>query len=271
MKAMWSGSLSFGLINIPVKVYLASQENAVHFSMLHDKDFSPIRFARICKEDGEEVPYSHIVKGYEYEKGHFIVLSEEELKSANLKKSSNIEIQYFTDIDEISPQYFEKPYFIEPDKKAGKAYQLLNAALKKSNKTAVVKFVFQHKEHLGAIFPYKGILMLLQMRFHNEIRSFEDLNIPDDSVSDKELKMALSLVEHLSGKFEPEKQQDTYTEEILKMIDKKLKGKKISAQTKKSAPIYKIEDLMGLLQASLKDKPSKRKEAPVPLKQKKAR
>lgn len=268
---MWNGSLSFGLINIPVRAYLAAEDNSIHFSMLHDKDLSPIRFARICKEEGEEIPYQHIVKGYEYEKGQFIILSEEELKAANLKKSTSMEIHYFAEIDEISPQYFERPYFLEPDKKAGKAYQLLNEALTKSKKVAIVTFVFQHKEHVGAIFSYKGLLMLIQMRFQSEIRSFEDLNIPKESVSKKELDMALSLVDQLSGKFEPEKLHDTYTEEILKMIDKKLKGKKIPTKSKKITHIHEIEDLMGLLQASLKAKPSKSKESSVQLKQKKVR
>lgn len=273
MKAMWNGSLSFGLINIPVRAYLAAEDSSIHFSMLHDKDLSPIRFARICKEDGKEVPYQHIVKGYEYEKGQFIVLTEDEIKAANLKKSSSMEIQYFTEIEKISPQYFERPYYLEPDKKAGKAYQLLNAALSKSKKAAIVTFVFQHKEHLGAIFPHKGLLMLIQMRFQKEIRSSEDLSVPKETVSNKELEMALSLVDQLSGKFEPEKHHDTYTQEIINMIDKKLKGKKIPTKSKKITHINEIEDLMGLLQASLKPKSSKSKskEPVVQLKQKRAR
>lgn len=271
MKAMWNGSLSFGLINIPVRAYLASEDRSIHFHMLHEKDLSPIRFARICKEKEEEVPYQQIVKGYEYEKGQFIVLKEDELSQANSKKSSSMEIQYFTHLEEISPQYFEKPYFLEPDKKAGKAYQLLNAALNKSKKAAIVTFVFQHKEHVGAIFPYQGILMLMQMRFQSEIRAFDDLNIPEQKISNKELEMALSLVDQLSGKFEPQKHHDTYTEEIMKLIDKKLKGQKISTKSKKITPIHEIEDLMGLLQASLKSKSDKSKPKESQLKQKRAR
>lgn len=273
MKAMWSGSLSFGLINIPVKAYLASEERSIHFHMLHEKDLSPIRFARICKEEEKEVPYQQIVKGYEYEKDKFIVLKEDELTAANSKKSSSMEIHYFAQMQEISPQYFEKPYFLEPDKKSGKAYQLLNTALNKSKKAAIVTFVFQHKEHIGAILPYNGILMLMQMRYQSEIRSSDDLNIPEEKISNKELDMALSLVDQLSGKFEPQKHHDTYTEEIMKLIDKKLKGKKIPTKPSKITPIHEIEDLMGLLQASLKSKPSKRKpkEPLTELKQKRAR
>lgn len=273
MKAMWNGSLSFGLINIPVRAYLAEEERSIHFHMLHEKDLSPIRFARICKEEGEEVPYQEIVKGYEYEKGRFIVLKEEELKAANAKKSSSMEILYFTHLQDVSPQYFERPYFLEPDKKAVKAYQLLNAALNKSKKAAIVTFVFQHKEHMGVIYPYKGLLMLMQMRYQSEIRSSEDLTIPKETISNKELEMALSLVEQLSGKFEPEKLQDTYTDEIMKLIERKLKGKKITSPSKKITPIHEIEDLMGLLQASLKSKSSKTKtkETHTPLKQKRAR
>lgn len=274
MKAMWNGSLSFGLINIPIRAYLAAEESSIGFHMLHEKDLSPIRFARICKEEEKEIPYKEIVKGYEYEKGRFIVLKEEELRAANLKKSSTMDIHYFTDIEEIDPQYYERPYYLEPDKKAGQAYRLLNTALRQSRKVAIVSFVFQHKEHLGAIFPVEDLLMLIQMRFQSEIRSYEDLKIPTETVSKKELTMALSLVEQLSAKFEPEKLHDTYTEEIRKMIDKKLKGKKIPEKSSKITRIDEIGDLMGLLQASLDTKhrkPSSKKSSHAPVKQKKAR
>lgn len=220
--------------------------------MLHKKDNSPIRFARICKEEEKEVPYSDIVKGFEYEKDAFVVIDEEDFKAANVKKTSTIEIQYFTDVKAIEPIYFEKPYFLEPDKKAGKAYQLLNEALNKSKKTAVVNYVFRNKEHIGVILPSKEGLLLIQMRYHAEIRSFEELDLPTTKTSAKELQMALTLIDQLTKRFEPEKHHDTYTEELMHIIEQKLKGKKPAGRAKKTAPSHGVRDLMGLLQASLK-------------------
>lgn len=253
MKAIWNGSLAFGLINIPVRVYPASEERVLDFHMLHKKDLSPIRFARICKEDGKEIPYKDIVKGFEYEKGEYVVVTEDDFKAANAKKTSTIEIQHFTDLDEIDPIYLEKPYFLEPDKKAGKAYQLLSEALNKSKKVAIVNFVFRNKEHIGVILSFKKGLLLIQMRYFAEIRPFDELDLPKEKTSPKELQMALTLIDQLTKKFEPEKHHDTYVEDLMDVIEQKLKGKK----TKKAAPSHKHEarDLMHLLQASMKKAP----------------
>lgn len=260
---MWNGSLTFGLINIPIKVYAASEERTIQFHMLHKKDLSPIHFKRVCEADDKEVPYSDIVKGYEYSKGEFVVIDEEEFNKMNLKRTSTMEIQQFADVSEIDIIYFEKPYYLEPDKKAGKAYRLLVEALKRSEKVAIVNYVFHNKEHIGAIFSDKNVLVLMQMRFHAEIRPANDLTIPEEQISQKEIKMALDLVEQLTSPFEAEKHRDLYTDEVLNLIDKKLKGKKLPPKTEGAAP-SKVQDLMELLKASMQTgaKPKKEKAKP---------
>lgn len=252
MKAMWNGAITFGLINIPVRAYVAAEESSFSFHMLHKKDLSPIRFARICKEDNEEVPYQDIVKGYEYEKDKYVVIDEKELKAANVQRTSTMEIQYFAPLAEIDPVYFEKPYYLEPDKKGGKAYQLLLEALDSSDKVAIVSFVFHNREHIGAILAHEGYLLLMQMRFASEVRSPKGLDIPKEKISPKEVQMAVDLVDQLSSHFAPAKHHDTYAQEIDKLIARKLKGKKLTIPKEKKVIPYQAEDLMGLLQASMK-------------------
>lgn len=252
MKAIWNGNVAFGLINIPIRVYPASEEHSFEFHMLHKKDLSPIRFARICKEEEKEIAYSEIVKGYEYAKGEFVVVDEDDFKAANAKKTSTIEIQYFTDANQIHPIYYEKPYFLEPEKKAGRAYKLLSEALFRSNRVAVTTFVFRNREHLGVILPQKEGLLLLQMRYQSEIRAFEQLDLPQEKSSAAELKMALTIIEQLTQPFEPEKLHDTYVEELMALIQEKLKGKKKPKPSKAAKPSYEARDLMSLLQESMK-------------------
>lgn len=252
MKSIWRGSIAFGLVNIPINVYPATEEHTLEFHMLHKKDLSPIRFARICKADNEEVPFSEIVKGFEYEKGEYVVIDEEDFKKADVKKTSTIEIQHFTDIDQIDPIYFEKPYFLEPDKKAGKAYKLLHEALLKSKKIAIANFVFRNREHIGAILPFQGGLQLIQMRYHVEIRPFEALEMTKEKITAAELQMALSIIEQLSKSFEPEKFHDTYMESLMGVIQQKLHGKKRVRAPKEAKISYEARDLMHLLQESMK-------------------
>jgi DNA end-binding protein Ku len=253
MKSIWKGSIAFGLVNIPINVYPASEEHTLEFHILHKKDLSPIRFARICKADNQEVPYSEIVKGFEYEKGEYVVIEDEDFKRADVKKTSTIEIQHFTDIDQIDPIYFEKPYFLEPDKKSAKAYMLLHEALMKSKKIAIANFVFRHREHIGAILPFQGGLQLIQMRYHVEIRPFETLEVPKEKIRAAELTMALSFVDQLSKPFEPEKFHDTYVESLMAVIQQKLQGKKRARAPKEKKISYEARDLMHLLQESMKN------------------
>ncbi len=256
MKAIWKGSIAFGLVNIPINVYPASEEHELEFHMLHKKDLSPIRFARICKEEETEVPFSDIVKGYEYEKGEYVVIDSEDFKAADAKKTSTIDIQQFTNAAEIHPIYFEKPYYLEPDKKAGKAYRLLHEALSQSKKVAIANFVFRNREHLGVIIPVDEGLLLIQMRYHKEIRPFAQLEIKKEKVTASELKMALTLINQLTSSFNPEKYHDTYVESLMKVIEGKLHGKK-TRKVKTEKVAYEARDLMHLLQASMQ-KPKRR-------------
>jgi DNA end-binding protein Ku len=252
MKSIWKGSIAFGLVNIPINVYPASEEHTLEFHMLHKKDLSPIRFARMCKAENQEVPYSEIVKGFEYEKDEYVVIEDEDFKRADAKKTSTIEIQYFTDINQINPIYFEKPYFLEPDKKSGKAYRLLHEGLLKSRKVAIANFVFRNREHIGAIIPFPEGLQLIQMRYHAEICSFETLNAPKEKITAAELKMALTFIDQLSQPFEPEKFHDTYVDSLMEMIQQKLKGKKGVHAPKEEKVSYEARDLMHLLKESMK-------------------
>lgn len=251
MRAMWSGAIAFGLVNIPVKLYTASEEHGLNLTMLHKADHSPIRFARICRSDGKEIPYEDIVKGYEYQKGDFVVLTDKDFEKANVRTSHVIDIVEFSDIDEIDVRYFEKPYYLEPEAGAEKAYALLREALKKSKKIAVAKFVLHKREHLGIVKPFADVLVLNQMRFSSELRSPQELNLPSNElVENKEVEMALALIKQLSRNFSAKEFHDTYIEDLEKIIAAKTKGKKIVAKGKIPAKTS-AKNLMDTLKASL--------------------
>jgi DNA end-binding protein Ku len=257
MRAMWSGALNFGLINIPVKLYSASEDQGLHFHFLHKDDLSPIRFAKICKADGREIPFDDIVRGFEWEDGNYVVLTDEDLKKADVKKTKMIEIMDFVDQKEVDPMYFEKPYFLEPDKNADKPYALLREALKKSKKLGIARFVIREKEHLGAIEARGKVIVLEQMKFANELRDPKGLNLPgSENVQAKEVEMALKLIEQLTSKFKPEQYKDQYTEEVRELITQKAKGRKLKPKGKEPQPT-KVADLMDILKASLEKEKKK--------------
>jgi len=258
MRALWKGSISFGLVHIPVKLYSASQEKEFKFVMLHKKDLSQIRYARICKVEDKEVPWDEIVKGYEYQPGEYVILTEEDLKNANLEKSKSIEILHFINEDEIDTIYYTKPYFLEPEKNAGNPYTLLLEALKKSKKVGIAKFVLHNREHLAVIKPYGNAIILMELRYEEELRNSKDLNIPvKEKTSAQELSIALKLIDHLTAKFKPSEYTDTYTDEIKEMIEKKAKGKKVHPKGQEVKP-SKIHDIMSLLKASLDEESPKK-------------
>lgn len=252
MRAIWSGSISFGLVNIPVRLYSASQANeGLDLNMLHKTDMSPIRYARICRADGEEVPWEDIVKGYEYQKGDYVVLTDDDIKKASPEKTQTIDIAQFVDEKEIDSRYYEKPYYLEPDKKAEKPYALLREALRKSGKVALAKYVLRNRERLAAVKPIGQVLVLNQMRFSSELRQPAGLTLPDAKLtSETEVKMALALISQLSGHFVPEDYHDTYTEELEEIIDAKVRGKE-PAKTTAAAKPTAVKDLMATLKASL--------------------
>ena len=251
MRAIWSGAISFGLVNIPFRLYSAVGSNALNFDMLSKKDLSPIKYSRIAWSDGKEVPYKDIVKGYEIEKGRYIVLDKKDFESAAPEKTKTIDILDFVKEDEIDTIYFEKPYYLEPDKNATKPYALLREALKQSKKVGVAKFVLRNKENLAILKISGDTIILQQMRFHADIRDAEDLNLPAaSSVTKKEVDTALKLIEQLTEKFDPAQFTDTYTEALKKVIEAKAKGQPIKAKGKEPAPT-KVKDLMDTLIASI--------------------
>lgn len=259
MRPIWKGTLSFGLINIPVSIYSASVERELKFSLLHKKDLSQIRYARICKAEDKEVPYEEIVKGFETD-GHFVVLSDEDFEKANPEHTKAISILDFTEESEIDSIYFEKPYFLSPEANSAKAYILLRQALEKSKKVAVVKFVMKNHEHLGIVKPHEHLLILIQLRLHAEMRSAKEIQIPkEEKIAPKEMEMALQLIEQQTAPFHPEKFKDTYTQQLLSIIKEKEKYGKITTKGKEPKP-SKIVDIMSLLKDSLK-KPAKEKKA----------
>jgi DNA end-binding protein Ku len=251
MRSIWSGSIGFGLVNIPVKLYSASQSHdGLDLDMLHKEDHSPIRYARICREDGEEVPYDDIVKGYEYKKGDYIVLSKQDLKRADAKKTKTIEIKQFTDEPEIDSRYYEKPYYLEPDKGAERAYALLRDALAKSGKIALAKYAMRARDNMGAIKPIGNALVLNQMRFPADLRNPADLKFPGQKAQKAELEMANALIKQLDKPFIPEDWHDTYTEELEEVIEEKAKGHKPKPRGQEPKDT-KVKDLMSTLKASL--------------------
>jgi DNA end-binding protein Ku len=251
MRAIWSGALSFGLVNIPVKLYSATAGVGLDLTMLHKKDLSPIRYAKICRADGKEIPYEDIVKGYEYQKGDFVVLTEEDFKKANVEKTKAIEIESFAKESEIDPIYFEKPYYLEPEKGAEKAYALLRESLKKSKKIGIAKFVLRNREHLAAIRPEGKVIVLEQMRFQEEVRPATDLTLPDaKKAGNREVEIALALIDQLTEHFDASKYKDTYTDELKKVIEAKAKGKPIKAKGKEPQ-ITEVADIMAMLKKSL--------------------
>ena len=252
MRSIWTGSISFGLVNIPVKMYSGSESrHGLDLDMLHKEDHSPIRYAKICREDGEEVPYEDIVKGYEYKEGDYIILTNEDFKKANVKKTQTIDIKQFVDEKEIDSRYYEKPYILEPGKGAERAYALLRDSLERSGKIALAKYVMRARDNMAAVKPLGQALVLNQMRFPSDIRNPKDLNFPDkQSSSAEEIKMALALIDQLTKPFIPEDWHDTYTEELEEIIEQKAKGKKPKARGKEPQDT-KIKDLMSTLKASL--------------------
>src|SRR5215207_4474243 len=256
-RAIWSGSISFGLLNVPVKLYSAVSKQTVRFRELREDDGARIRHKRVAEADGKEIPYEKIVKGYEFAPDQYVVLTREELAELDPKKTRAIEIQDFVDLDDIDPIYFEQPYYLGPDKGAAKAYALLVQAMKESRKVAVARFVLRNKEHLAAIRPMDDVLTLATMRFHDEVSSPQDLDgeVFEDEKPKKpeqrELEMAKQLIESLTSDFKPGQYRDEYREELLDLLERKAAGKEVvSAPTEEPKPT-KAPDLMAALEESL--------------------
>lgn len=252
MRPLWTGSLSFGLISIPVTMYSAAKERALDFTMLHKEDLSPISFKRVSKATGEEVPYENIVKGYEYADDKYVVLDEDDFKRASPEKSERIDIEAFVEEQEIPTKYYEKPYYLEPGKGADKAYVLLREALEQEKKVAVARMVFRQREDLVVVKADGDMLLLNQLRYPDELRNGEDLEVPKHAdVSRKEVSMAIDLIEKMSGTFDPKDFRDTYIEKLEEIIKAKAHGKKLKAIPHEEHKAAAPTDLIAQLQASL--------------------
>src|SRR5690554_2898239 len=248
-RAIWKGGISFGLVYIPVKLYSGATRNDLDLNMIREQDKCPIKYVRVCQNDGKEVPWKDIAKGFKMD-DYYIIIEDEDFKKASKGKSESIDIIEFVKTEEINPRYFEKPYLLEPEKGAGRTYHLLRQAIFKSKMGGLSKFVLRNREHLALLMADENVLYLTQMRFHDELRTPEDLKIPSASPSKQELEMAMQLIKGMSTKFEPEKFKDTYLETLKKIIDAKAKHKDIKPPKKKKEEAG-VEDLMEQLKRSL--------------------
>ena len=269
MRAIWKGAISFSLVNIPIALYPATRREELNFRMLRDSDLSPINYKRVAEADGKEVPWEEIVKGYEYEKGKFIVLKDEDFKRAGIEATQSVDIVEFVDLEEIDPVFFDRPYYLEPDKKGAKAYALLRESLKKNDKVGIAKVVIKTRQHLAAVKPEKNALVLELMHFAEELVPASSLQIPGHvEIGQKELDMADELVGRMTGKWEPEQYADEYKHKLLQLIEQKIEsgGKTPEVkETGKRAP-SKVIDLVSVLQESLQhaEKGAKKARRAVP-------
>lgn len=256
MRPIWTGAIGFGLVNIPIKLYSATQSSNIDLDMLDKKDLSNIRFMRVNEKTGKEVTWENIAKGYKMN-GKYIVLSDKDFEAASAKKTKTVEISDFVKEDEISSIYYETPYYVEPDKSGTRAYELLRQALVKTGKVGIATFVMRSKESLAILRATKDLIILNRIRFEEEIRDFKELSLPEKTtVKPAELQMAVSLINQLSSKFDISQYKDTYNAELLKLIHAKAKGQKITTPEMKVVH-SKSKDLMEQLKASLETKRKK--------------
>src|SRR6195952_4504551 len=256
MRAIWTGAIGFGLVNIPVRLFSATEDSNLDLDMLDKKDHAKIHFKRVNEHTGREVEWGNIVKGYDLD-GKYVILTDEDFEKASPEKSKLIEITEFTKTEEIDPVYYESPYYLEPQKSGVKAYALLREALKKSGKVAVGSFVMRSKATLCVLAPQDKVIVLNRIRFSQEIRDAEELSLPAISeIKPAEMKMALALIDQLTGKFDIAQYKDTYADELMKLIRAKAKGKKPSASPLRVVH-SKSTDLMSQLKESLGAKKKK--------------
>jgi DNA end-binding protein Ku len=261
-RAIWKGSISFGLVNIPIALYPATRREELKFRLLRKSDLSPVNYKRVAEKDGKEVSWDQIVKGYEYEKGKYVVLKDQDFERVDLEATQTVDIQDFVDQEEIDPIFFYKPYYLEPQKGGDKAYVLLRDALKDSGKVGVAKVVIKTREYLAGVKPEDGVLVLELMHFADELADSGKLHIPKKiEVGRREMNMAKSLIDSMSSKWNPEKYKDDYREALMEVIEEKVEagGKEIEEKPKKAPKPTKVIDLVSVLQKSLEQTGGKKK------------
>jgi DNA end-binding protein Ku len=253
-RSIWSGAISFGLVNVPIKLYSAVSRKTVRFNQLNEKTGNRIQQKRVDPDSGEEVPYEQIVKGFELAKDRYVIITPDELDALDPERTRTIQIEDFVDQSEIDPIYYDHPYYLVPDKGAGKAYGLLLNAMEASDKVAIARVVLRSKEQLVAIRPAGDLLMMETMIFHDEVVPHDEIDdLPEASdlkVSDREVQMAQQLIDSLSGDFDPSKYRDEYRDKVLELIERKAQGEEIAVQPEAPQPA-KVPDLMAALEASL--------------------
>jgi DNA end-binding protein Ku len=249
-RAMWKGAISFGLVTIPVSVYPATEEKTLRFNQLHDEDHGRIRYKRVCEVDEQEVSFDHIVKGYEYEKGKYVILTDEDFDAVPLESSRAIDIIQFVALEDIDPIYYQKTYYLIPEETGLKAYTLLRQAMAEDGRVAVAKVAIREKEHLCALRFKDDVMVLETMFWPDEIRAadFEELD-KDVKVRPQEVEMARSLIDNLTQEFHPEEFRDEYREALLQIVEKKVAGEEI--EIVHEAEPTKVVDLMEALKASV--------------------
>jgi DNA end-binding protein Ku len=272
-RAIWKGSISFGLVNIPVGLYSAETRDEISFKLLDQKTKSPIHYKRVSEESGKEVPWDQTVRGYEFSKGKYVIMSDEDLKRAAPEATQTIDIVDFVDLEDIDPLYFDKPYYLAPDSKGTKAYALLRETLRRTGKVGIAKVVIRTRQYLAAVVARGDaeVLTLELMRYAHELRDPSELDVPrgKSGVSDKELQMAERLVEGMVEAWDPEKYKDDYRRDLMKTIEERVEAGELEESStpapKPERPSGKVVDLMSLLKSSLEQgttkKPAARKSA----------
>ena len=274
-RSMWKGSLAFGLVNIPIELYSAVRDHRPKFRLLHAADESPVSYERVCQREGKPVGWDDLVKGYEFEKGQFVVLTKDDFKTAALEKTRTIDILDFVDPKDIDERYFETPYYLQPGKGADRAYALLRDAIRESGKVGIAKIILREAQHLAAVEVIGDALVLTMMRFADELADLGEFRFPaSEGIRPGEMNMALQLIESLSAAWEPEKYTDEYRENLMRVIQGKLKGKRPKLQERETPQQADVVDLMARLRASLEAKnpgatsrkPASKKKASAPAK-----
>jgi len=261
-RAIWKGSISFGLVNIPIALYPATRREELKFRLLRKSDLSPVNYKRVAEKDGKEVAWDQIVKGYEYEKGKYVVLKDEDFQRVDLEATQTVDIKDFVDQEEIDPMFFYKPYYLEPQKGGDKAYTLLRDLLKDTKKVGVAKVVIKTRQYLAGVKPEDGVLVLELMHFADELADPEKLHLPKKmEVGKREMSMAKSLIDGMTSKWEPEKYKDDYREALMDVIEEKVEagGKEIEEKPRKAPKPTKVIDLVSVLQKSLEQTGGKKK------------
>jgi DNA end-binding protein Ku len=259
-RAIWKGSISFGLVTIPVELHTAVRDHRPRFRMLHARDKSPVRYERVCQRDGKPVAWEDLVKGYEYERGRFVALTKEDLKAAAVNKDKAIDIMDFVSADEIDDRYFETPYYLTPQKGGQHAYSLLRDALEASGRVGVAKIIIREAQHLAALEVIDKALVLTMLRYADELVDTSQLDFPaSDKVRKAELEMAKMLIENFAAEWDPSKYTDEYRDNLMKLIKARIKGERPNLPKGEEPQETKVVDLMERLRQSLESRHGTRK------------